>query len=503
MLRWTCRLRDAFEERGFLSSDADSSVLSQIKEAEFVVDPDLAFPREFRWETFCSCFKYAQFGRLFSRTYEYTLADPSADAVDRRGLVPAMNTRSRTSRSIRAMNGETINDLGQRNIDVLWLSPTVFISAVKFQTTNQMIHDYEVTFEGISCFITQLPAFDQVAFETPSPLPISFFQHLAPSPLLKTYSQRSAPRTHNACLTLTRNHFHPKRLPAVFMGPLMAVFPSGKLIFLGGPFKSDELRVVFSFPFHPLDTLDFSEDPFDDSVSLDVLMELLKTAPFLRRIELPWHMFYDESEEREDVCLDIKVDSPALSMSYQFGGPPTHNVLNAISRINQGGDLTHLHLDADRLLEGGHPGLVTSIVHPFLDGSLQLENLWIHLSDGDGIPAPNVREGIVQELANTISSCRSTSLCMFTVSLGEGEDGIIHKIRQWDETIFPQLVLNQVDKKMNKSLDGRLLELAVAAINRGVLYRKTTDHIPYDMSTANAGLIFHHIKTDAVKAGQN
>jgi hypothetical protein len=206
MLRWTCRLRDALEARGFLSSSADSKVLSQIKEAEFAT-PNQGFPREFRWETFRSCFNNF---RSESTTVTVTLVHPSADAADRRGLVLAVNTR--VSRSIRAMNGQTVQDLSQRNIAVLWLSPTVFISGLQLRITDE-VHDYRVKCGGIICFITQLPAFDQVAFDEPSPLPIAFFQHVAPSEdCFYVYVDRS-------CV-------NPRRLPADHMMRLMCAFPA-------------------------------------------------------------------------------------------------------------------------------------------------------------------------------------------------------------------------------------------------------------------------------------
>jgi hypothetical protein len=497
MLRWTCRLRTAFEERGFLLSDADSVLLSKINEAEFV-DPKQAFPHEFRWETFCSSFRYGPYYGDRAVTLEY----PSADAVDRRGLVPAVNTRSPTS-----PYGMPINNLGKRDIDVLWLSPTVFISVVKFLIANQMIHDYEVTVGCTTCFITQLPAFDQVAFEKPSSLPIFFFQHLAPS-------------AH--CLTFARNRFHPKRLPESYMGSLFTVFPTGKRIVLNGPINSDELRVVLSLPFHQLDTLSFSDDPLDDSVSLDVLMELLKTAHDLHRIELPWQMFYDESEELEDVRLKIKVDSPALSMTYEFKASPTYNALNAISRIHQAGDSTRFHIHVDGLWEGENVALATSVVHPFLDGLVTLENLQIQFRDEetDGRPEPNVVHQVIQALASAMISCRSKHLCHFNVSFSmydfdkfdkdDDDDDYddyddnyiewnINKIRQWDATIFPQLALNWCSKKLTQAPDLRLL---ISAINQGILYRKTTDHIPFNMNIANASVIFDRIKTEAVKAEQ-
>jgi hypothetical protein len=97
--------------------------------------------KRFRWETFCSCFK----GATHDSSY-VTLVYP--DVAERRGLVSAMNVDTPASRFILAMNGQTANDLGQRNIDILWLSPTVFISAVKFRINDHQVMKWELV---VSC----------------------------------------------------------------------------------------------------------------------------------------------------------------------------------------------------------------------------------------------------------------------------------------------------------------------------------------------------------------
>jgi hypothetical protein len=505
MLRWTCRLRDAFEARGFLSSTEDSLVLSQIKEAEFVVAPKQAFPQEFRWETFCSCFKRARYDSNY-----VTLVYPSVDAADRRDLVLAMHTPRQTRSSPRAMNGQAVTDLGQQNIDILWLSRTVFISGVKFRITNQ-IHDYEVTFGEIRCFITQLQAFDQVAFDEPSPLPIDFFQHLAPP----------EQDEQDDYLILERSRVHPKRFPADYMIRLMSVLRSTNISF-EGLINVDELRVLLAFPFQPNVQLSFGKDPFDDSVSLEVLMELLKTALHVSHLLLPRQVFLHEA--RTVALLEFTVESPALPMTYSYCGSPTPALLNDISNIHQARDKTNFYLEVDNLWAGENVTLIASVVHPFLDGQLTLENLRIQVGEGgmDDRPDPNVIQQVTQELASAMISCRSKHLCHFNVALTffindddiieDDDDAVdaydsvveryIHRIRQWDEGIFPQLALNYCSKRLTKALDGRLLPRAISAINWGILYRKTTDHNPYDMSTANTSLIFHHIKTEAVKSEQ-
>jgi hypothetical protein len=234
--------------------------------------------------------------------------------------------------------------------------------------------------------------------------------------------------------------------------------------------NSDELRLILSHPFQADVRLSFrtSEAPFDNSVSLEVLMALLKKAPYLRHVELPRQVFPTSVEESSAVWLELLVWSPALKMHYAYVGAPEPAVLNAISKIYQTGDRTSFYLQVDDLWDGGRLALVTSIVHPFLDGQLILEHLRIRFSDeNNDTPGLEAFRQVMQELASAMISCRSKHLCHFNVSLGmfdsdfNVDDDVdyeyernMHKIRQWDESIFPQLVLNQCNKQLTTVLDG-------------------------------------------------
>jgi hypothetical protein len=138
---------------------------------------------------------------------------------------------------------------------------------------------------------------------------------------------------------------------------LMSDITQSKDIVLEGPLiNEDELRIVLSSPFHPNAKLSLGEAPFDDSVSFDVLMDLLKTAresrlqdgTALRYIYLPRQVFLDDSEEPIGVMMTFDVESPALSMTYGYYGSPTSHVINVISHIHQAGDKQALILIALR-----------------------------------------------------------------------------------------------------------------------------------------------------------
>jgi hypothetical protein len=96
MLQRTSRLRDALERRGgFTASDVDRAgggALAFVTEAEFVTPSD-TFPSEFRWEALTSCY------RIYTR-----LASGQTTFFDL-----------------------TCCQMGT-TVDVLWLSPTVFVS---------------------------------------------------------------------------------------------------------------------------------------------------------------------------------------------------------------------------------------------------------------------------------------------------------------------------------------------------------------------------------------
>jgi hypothetical protein len=173
MLQWTCRLRDVLERRGFLADRESARWLFEMSEAEFM-DPENSFPKEFRWNDFCDNSSKALMGY---RNPPFALYPNDSN---RAGVV-------------RAIGSGLFSQLGtgptKGTINVLWLSPTTFISPVKFSIESEL-HDYEMRLEkrvdpssihGLiwtKVYATSLSAFEDNGWEEPSPLTIQFVEHL-------------------------------------------------------------------------------------------------------------------------------------------------------------------------------------------------------------------------------------------------------------------------------------------------------------------------------------
>jgi hypothetical protein len=479
MLRWTSRLRDALEAHGFLATRDNRHVVSScLQEAEFLC-PTGTFPHEFRWKTFVSCYaerSFAQIGGI--KVYRKSNAD-------RRDLLPVVDPHQRTDF---ARPGQLVDNLSDHGVNVLWLSPTVFISRMKFCVSNSFVHDYKVVIHETRCYVIALSAFGEVPGE-PSPLPIMFFRHLMET--LPSYYRFD-------CLGFERGQH---RCPVDYVIEFLSMIPSDNLkeVVVGGLININELRTILSYHFTPYMELGFGGIPFDDSIPIEALMGLLKESPHLRLVELPWQLINGEQVYSDwgPIPLRIHVISGSLRMSYHLTSAVTSPLIHTLSKVHQVNDETVCWYDVDQSLEW-----VNSFILPFLDGRLMSKSLKIELyhSHWRGTDAEDrYRGGVAELVANFMTSCTSAHLCYFTVWFHDFEDRWkADSAKLWDESIIPQLVLNYCRREMTNPLRTRFLPLVIGAFNQGIINQKTTDHIPRDMRTANAGLIFQHIHSRAV-----
>jgi hypothetical protein len=207
MLRWTCRLRDALEQQGFLTERDSVRYLTQMREAE-LISPEGTFPDAFRWETLAACYNTTWVadrpGRdkwmvyLWSRNVEF----PS-DCEERSHCVPAVDPNNATCQAIRELSGQAVTDQTQNKIDILWLSPDVFVSQACFRIIPEWgwwhyPHDYQLIFSSRSPETrrTQFCVFSLLSFSReepgePSSLPIYFAQHMTASMNLSSFSKVS------------------------------------------------------------------------------------------------------------------------------------------------------------------------------------------------------------------------------------------------------------------------------------------------------------------------
>jgi hypothetical protein len=494
MLKWTCRFRDMLERRGFDVSIARPYPLRKIREAEF---DDGSFPDSFRWDTLRGC--------LCDGASTSLLIDPSHAS----GLVPPIclylnDRQEREAQSIRQLCGSPVAYFDRQDIDVLWLSPTVFISTMDFQLPlpggtgyPKQAHDYAVrlTRENGESFLYHaysLSLFEGHGFAAPSPLPMKLLRHVAANleagyfnllELGPNFERRDEPLLVECLL-----HF-------VAIVPCTPMSPSEQTdvihLKIHTKMNQDDLQKIYSHRFHPSVELTFSgtglTHPFDESVPLSVFLELTRQCQHLRTVNLPRHFFSTEHmHPKHRIVVDAMFKCPRITL-HSIGTPNccwrkfSHVMLHQIA-LGLGSNEIRITVDHSRR-RGDYLHLC---IQPFLREDSILERFVIELLTDVNDSSPR-----------TITQCHSRSLCYFDVSLApaKGKRTSAH-LESWDKVLFPRLSLNYCRKHVTQRVCGGAIPLAIKAVNSGNVYSKTTGQIPFDMSTANAGLIFRFLKCE-------
>jgi hypothetical protein len=499
MLQWTCRLRDVLERHGVLVlSQEDQARLSTMKEVEFVSSESAVFPDEFRWDTFNGC---------LDRPYgcEVSLWAPTYEHSDR--LFASFDPNDPTSQSIRSLSGRPVTDFTKGDISIVWLSSSVFISPIQFTTFyyKGLVVDYDVYFHNrakdssIQCYVHSLSGPDGEDQE-PSLLPLLFMSHLT----------ATLPVDYFSSLWLQRYQCNLERSPVDFIVRFLSIMsnsdirpPAGEkqvtTFALYAWVTADELPAIMSYRFDPTVTLAFYRCFLDSSVTLEIMMDCLKNAHHLRSIVIPGHLFRVRPAEDSAKGVEISVQSQHLSLR-SWNATLSPQVFHEISNMYPPSGIT---VSFALWEEGTRYGLrlISSFFHPFLDGRLAAHGLevgfgYFHRFNDDSL------NRLVERITSEMIPCKSKTLCAFKVSLSKFREipsghHTFDRIMRWDQVIFPSVVLNYFRIRVAHLLEVQVLPMAILAINRGSLYRKTTDHVPYDMSLANAGAIFSSINTQS------
>jgi hypothetical protein len=140
-----------------------------------------------------------------------------------------------------------------------------------------------------------------------------------------------------------------------------------------------------------------------------------------------------------------------------------------------------------------------------VDVDSSLENLCLRFDGVGKTDAGQIAQEIVHQtsyfVAGGMPACKSSHLCVFNASLvywadGERTTWKCDRVPWWDQVIVPSLTLNFHRKRLTNPA-GAVMQFALRAVNQGIVYRKTTDHVPFDPSIANASLIYKLIKNQA------
>jgi hypothetical protein len=491
MLKWTCRLRDFLESRGHGSLFTEHRMtwsdelftpqgrLHSMREAEFIASCENGFPEEFRWEKFANLFECNYHGAEIELS-GFLGDDPVATAS------PSLRGRD--------LEGQ-IGTMNPHKLEVLWLSPTLFISSIRFAVRGALLLDFGIMFltqapeERRLLFAYSLKSFQESELDEPSSLSLEFFCHLT-ALLPVQYFMR---------IMLCR--FSSTRFPTRFFVPFLSIIPRDAAgtppateerratFLLTGEFNKDDLQAIFSRRFHSEVRLGFVSNLRHESVSIGLFVDLLQHARHPRIVELI------DTEGADDNGLVIDVVFSYADNSIRYRGKPSRELYTIAKNHN----ITELSILCSALWTQSNATLdiFDSYFQPLLVENSSLERVRLRFNSG-------VAEGLVSmfEKLRVWRASAWRHVCFFDVSTAawyglECDVRPLHSVKCWDENVFPSVVLKNFHCCMMGSLDRALIGLAVKAINGGIVYRKATDHKPYDMSIANATVIFSIMQNTA------
>jgi hypothetical protein len=433
------------------------------------------FPDSFRWDTLRGCLR------------------------DKKGCCAALFTDRSVSndgkaQSVRRLCGTQVAYFDKQDIDVLWLSPTVFISTMDLELhlpgdnwEPNYAYDYalRLTTESGEYFlynVYSLSFFEGNGFTAPSPLPMNLLRHVFANVRPGYF------KTVELGLSYARED---ERLPVECLLAFVAIVPDTPMspsertdaiqLKIETKMNRDDLQEMYSHHFHPSVELSFAG--LDESVPLSMFLELSRGCQHLRTVNLPEHFFEtgDIHPTHSRVVVDSTFKSTRMTLQ-SFGKPKFSHVM--LHQIATGLGSKELNISVE------HPWRRRDHLHlciqPFLQEDSILERIGVKLLTR-----------VNKSSSSTITQCQSRSLCFFDVSLAprKGKRTSAH-LASWDKVLFPRLSLNYYRKHLTQRVCGGAIPLAIKAVNMGIVYSKTTAQVPFDMSTANAGLIFRFLKCE-------
>jgi hypothetical protein len=530
MLRYTCRLRDYFENRGFLveADNHDQAFKSRrhlwMREAEFV-SGGAGFPGECRWETFG-----LNFGGYSS--------SPLYDANDRPGwdVVPFYDATCPGRIWARATAGLQVANEDLRKITILWLSPMDFVTTDVFFIGSKFLRCFDLSCtERCSERKVRFTVYSMLSFESNasfelSSLAMKFVQHLVEflpadyfSEFDLAYRSASGITTFPLDSVLQFLSIIPRKatvLPGTYMKD-----QHWTRFRLDGQVGGEKLRRILSHQLHPNSFLQFAgfAPQFEKPFSVKDFIDLLEQIPYRGAIELPPELYYDYWADHSPFCYKkITFQSKNLTIFHK-----KRSIVPALPATWLPIILTNLQVSEIKVdaletdcSEQQSPEL-RSFIGPCFSQPSPVERFTIRFffqrSEEHGGVSVDQRRKWAQR---SIPPCTSQNLCFFNGlfsffhisdihrkngweyrvaprSIVDDEIRSLDRVKQWDEEVFPSVVLNYCSIHLPRELERSVIPSAIKAVNDGNIYRKTTDHVPFDMSIANAGLIFRILITGA------
>jgi hypothetical protein len=363
-----------------------------------------------------------------------------------------------------------------------------------FKIGNTPLSDFRISFctgtpekcHSLSSY--SLRSFQESELGEPSSLSLEFCCHLT-ALLPVHYFHR-----------IGLGRWNPPRFPTRFFNRLLSVIPSDAAgapsateesrtrFCLHGRFSKDDLLEVFSHQFHPEVRLEFDYCRFDESVSTAVFSDLLQHSRHLRSVQIPKELIETDEEDKIEFPCYIDVIFKSADKFITYSGKLSRKLFSIAKNQN----ITEVSIYSPPYWSRSHVKLdvLDSYFQPFLIENSSLEQVLFRFHSTSNDMA------VMFEQLHAWRAPAWRQVCFFNVytSVGYNQEiqpwRLFHSGKCWDEDLFPSVVLKNFRCRMMGPLEGAMIGLAVKAINEGIAYRKATNHAPYDMSIANAGVLF-------------
>jgi hypothetical protein len=373
--------------------------------------------------------------------------------------------------------------------DILWLSPTVFVSSHLFHGHNGDIHSSYAF--GMSSpwklLAYNLPQFDSTtrgfSFGSVTDLPLRFFRHVS-APILHDVSSleieiRAKTPVDPFLAFIPRTDHPPMPATTVFF-----------------PYAFTELLQALSvYPVHRCFRLRVEAGYGESCVKAQELNDLLLGFQFPVHLQVPRDLLYFESVT-ESFTMNPAFTS--LTISTWHAGLST-NMLDGIARSES---LTNLAVDCrgwDR--NDNTVSILKAVICHALQGSRNLKCLTLVAHCGDlKSKSLGSMQGIFDRLSRDLDlpSCNRHSVSRFHWSFPNSRCKPRLKSNiWWDSGFSPALVVNCLYQQPGRCPPAHLLDLAVRRINQGTLFNYATDLAPCDLSASSASAIFESLSNSA------
>jgi hypothetical protein len=505
ILRWVSRLRDTVIESNLRLAFSSGITPSKwdIREAEFIIGSSTqAFPEAFDFLTLFDLFS-SWCHVLYLTTADTVIThrpqdfacvqdldDPNADSV---GLGVPMNH--------------------PYVISVLWISPSEFISSCEFVweradrekapmrqigamfcfpsspfgarksvdgNSYQRIFTYSVDSFRNGPENHLAPSATQFQFirHLLRPLPVNFFRFIELDKVPDDFS----PRLYSALLTSVTSQ---ERRPIGLSSHVLELRLSSSL-------NREQLGVICDLFSHLCLRLSFSK--FHDDLSADALNEVLHTCQGIRHIDFP-----DKLLEFQGPLFVQALRLTSLTLKVPSFRSVSQDVLERIC--------SHKSLEKLRVnLSQRDVNIATSVLRHVLNGRpKRLQELFIRFRTYTCAQVRHAPDDFARKAHERMLNMPLPPL-LSLVSVSSAEDGrdtpIAHmrNTRHWDVFITPTTMTNwfyqnavpelAASSKPRDSKSAVVVGLMVRATNRGVIFRKTTKHTPYDLRTGSSSVIF-------------